>query len=181
MIDSENNFKAIFYQDQYMKKNIWKIPWNLACRCNLQVVRVKTATVSLAFHWRRRIKQNSCSVYSSWRIKINCWKHCKRFPVAQQIMDWDKGYNVRQRFCGERQMFYQWISLDMSWFTNESPLILLIKYARLMQFFLESFTSLGVIRNDRNHHHLMTLSWKEIALPCAAKKDGTEYLEQLTP
>ena len=55
------------------------------------------------------------------------------------------------------------------------------KYARLMQFFLESFTFLGVIRNDRNHHHLMTLSWKEIALPRAAKKDETEYLEQLTP
>ena len=32
------------------------------------------------------------------------------------------------------------------------------KYARLRQFFLESFTFLGVIRNDRNHHHLMTLS-----------------------
>ena len=50
-----------------------------------------------------------------------------------------------------------------------------------MQFFLEFFTFLGAIRNDRNHHHLMTLSRKKIALPCAAKKDEIEYLEQLTP
>ena len=55
------------------------------------------------------------------------------------------------------------------------------KYASLMQFFLEFFTFLGAIRNDRNRHHLMTLSRKEIALPCAAKKDEIEYLEQLTP
>ena len=55
------------------------------------------------------------------------------------------------------------------------------KYASLMQFFLEFFTFLGAIRNDRNHHHLMTLSRKKIALPCAAKKDEIEYLEQLTP
>ena len=54
------------------------------------------------------------------------------------------------------------------------------KYASLMQFFLEIFTFLGAIRNNRNHHHLMTLSRKEIALPCAAKKDEIEYLEQLT-
>ena len=55
------------------------------------------------------------------------------------------------------------------------------KYASLMHFFLEFFTFLGAIRNDRNHHHLMTLSRKKIALPCAAKKDEIEYLEQLTP
>ena len=50
-----------------------------------------------------------------------------------------------------------------------------------MQFFLEFFTFLAAIRNDRNHHHLMTLSRKEIALPCGAKNDEIEYLEQLTP
>ena len=55
------------------------------------------------------------------------------------------------------------------------------KYASLMQFFSEFFTFLGAIRNDRNHHHLMTLSRKKIALSCAAKKDEMEYLEQLTP
>ena len=54
------------------------------------------------------------------------------------------------------------------------------KYASLMQFFLEIFTFLGAIRNDRNHHDLMTLSRKETALPCAAKRDEIEYLEQLT-
>ena len=54
------------------------------------------------------------------------------------------------------------------------------KYASLMQFFLEIFTFLGAIRNDRNRHHLMTLSRKEIALLCAAKRDEIEYLEQLT-
>ena len=55
------------------------------------------------------------------------------------------------------------------------------KYASLMQFFLELFTFLGAIRNDRNHHHLMILSREEIALPCTAKKDEIEYPEQLTP
>ena len=55
------------------------------------------------------------------------------------------------------------------------------KYVSLMQFFLEFFTFLGALRNDRNHHHLMTLSRKEIVLPCAAKKDEIEYLEQLRP
>ena len=55
------------------------------------------------------------------------------------------------------------------------------KYASLMQFFSEFFTFLGAIRNDRNHHHLMTQSRKKIALSCAAKKDEMEYLEQLTP
>ena len=43
------------------------------------------------------------------------------------------------------------------------------KYASLMQFFLELFTFLGAIRNDRNHHHLMIPSRQEIALPCTAK------------
>ena len=45
-----------------------------------------------------------------------------------------------------------------------------------MQFFLEFFTFLGAIRNDRNRHHLMTLSRKEITLPCGAKNDEIEYL-----
>ena len=52
------------------------------------------------------------------------------------------------------------------------------KYASLMQFFFEFFTFLGAIRN---YHHLKTLSRKEIALICAAKKDEVECLEQLTP
>ena len=49
-----------------------------------------------------------------------------------------------------------------------------------MQFFLESFTFLGAIRNDRNHNHLMALRRKESA-PICSKKDEIEYLEQLTP
>ena len=55
------------------------------------------------------------------------------------------------------------------------------KYANLMQFFLEFFTFLGAIRNDRNRHHLMTLSRQELALLCTARKDEIVYLEQLTP
>ena len=51
------------------------------------------------------------------------------------------------------------------------------KYTRLMQFFLEFFTFLGAVKNDRNPHHLMTLSRKEIALPVQQKKDEMEYLE----
>ena len=51
------------------------------------------------------------------------------------------------------------------------------KNTRLMQFFVEFFTFLGAIRNDRNPHHLMTLSRKEIALPVQQKKDEMEYLE----
>ena len=46
-----------------------------------------------------------------------------------------------------------------------------------MQFFVEFFAFLGAIRNDRNPHHLMTLSRKEIALPVQQKKDEIEYLE----
>ena len=55
------------------------------------------------------------------------------------------------------------------------------EYANLMQFFLEFFTFLGAIRNDRNRHHLMTLSRQELALLCTARKDEIVYLEQLTP
>ena len=51
------------------------------------------------------------------------------------------------------------------------------KNTRLMQFFVEFFTFLGAIRNDRNPHHLMTLSRKEIAFPVQQKKDEIEYLE----
>ncbi|XP_047126936.1 uncharacterized protein LOC124808018 [Hydra vulgaris] len=53
------------------------------------------------------------------------------------------------------------------------------KHTSMMQFFIEFFIFLGAIRNDRNHHHLMSLTRHEIAIP--SHPDMILYREHLTP
>ncbi|XP_047126169.1 uncharacterized protein LOC124807808 [Hydra vulgaris] len=53
------------------------------------------------------------------------------------------------------------------------------KHTSMMQFFIEFFVFLGAIRNDRNHHHLMSLTRHDIAIP--SHPDMILYREHLTP
>ena len=53
------------------------------------------------------------------------------------------------------------------------------KHARMLQFFMEFFPFLGAIRNDRNHHHLTSLTRRNIVNPNSL--DMAMYNEHLTP
>lgn len=53
------------------------------------------------------------------------------------------------------------------------------KHSSLMQFFVEFFTFLGAIRNDRHHHHLMSLTRKDISK--LENPVEQAFYEQLTP
>ena len=53
------------------------------------------------------------------------------------------------------------------------------KHTNLMQFFMEFFSFLGAIRNERNHHHIMSITRRNIVQ--LEDLDERAYHDQLTP
>ena len=275
MIDSENNFKAIFYQDQYMKKIYERYPKILLVDATYKLLELRLpvylllvidgdglseiaalfvladelkstvenivkvlrkhnelwtetkvimsykdfvvreafskcfANASLLiclYHtlrsFRREVTRKKMGITSAERLrcleiiqliayskttehyteKLEMLKNTKLDSVISYFMEnWDPIKNRWVFGFKDSHMNLDETTNNRLESTFSKLKSVCSKYVSLMQFFLEFFTFLGAIRNDRNHHHLMTLSRKEIGLPCAAKKDEIEYLEQLTP
>ena len=53
------------------------------------------------------------------------------------------------------------------------------KHTSMLQVFMELFAFFGAIRNNRNHHRLMSLTWREIVTP--DNPDMVMYNKYLTP
>ena len=94
--------------------------------------------------------------------KVNQLKNTKIKTVCTYFMgNWDG--SKEQWVCGFKDSY---LNLGETTYRLESTFNKLqsvcTKYSGLMQFFIEFFSFLGSIRNERNHHHIMSFTRKPI-------------------